>query len=107
MVAPSRFTRSLRPSPTRLSSRSAKVRLLPSSTPLSILTKACSSSSPPADEAQESLVLLCEIFPTFASIKSVDRQDWLTLRRDARAVEVKQRVAQELAEVRERSGAYA
>ncbi|ORY84079.1 hypothetical protein BCR35DRAFT_303129 [Leucosporidium creatinivorum] len=59
------------------------------------------------DEAQESLQLLCELFPSFASIKSVERQDWLTLQRDARAVEVKMRVAEELEEVRRRSGAYA
>lgn len=60
-----------------------------------------------SDEAYESLQLLCELFPTFSTLKTVERQDWLSMKRDAKASEVKARVAIELEQVRKRSGAYA
>ncbi|KAK4047122.1 hypothetical protein OIV83_005574 [Microbotryomycetes sp. JL201] len=52
------------------------------------------------DEAYESLEMLCHLFPDFAQMRTLDRQDWLYVKRGARAVDVKSRVASELETVR-------
>lgn len=57
---------------------------------------------PRTDEAYESLEMLCELFPDFAYIKTLDRQDWLYVKRDARATDVKSKVATELEDLRAR-----
>ncbi|SCZ88231.1 BZ3500_MvSof-1268-A1-R1_Chr2-1g04274 [Microbotryum saponariae] len=56
------------------------------------------------DEAMESLHMLCNLFPDFSTIKAVDRQDWLYVKREARPTVVKARVAEELEAVRRRGG---
>ncbi|KAM0791545.1 hypothetical protein ACM66B_005993 [Microbotryomycetes sp. NB124-2] len=56
------------------------------------------------DEAYESLEMLCHLFPDFAHTKTLDRQDWLYVKRGARAIDVKSRVASELEVVRSVSG---
>ncbi|KAK4048274.1 hypothetical protein OIO90_005893 [Microbotryomycetes sp. JL221] len=55
------------------------------------------------DEAYESLELLCHLFPDFAYMKRLDRQDWLFVKRDAKAIDVKVRVASELEGVRDQA----